>query len=378
MRTWDLFCNVIDNYGDIGVSWRLARILARDHALAVRLWVDDLTVMQRIRPEIDPARAQQTLAGVRVCRWQADTVFPAPADVVIEAFGCQLPASYLQAMAECTPPPVWINLEYLSAETWVNVHHGLPSPHPRLPLTKHFFFPGYDAASGGLLRESDLLARCAQFQAAGVEDYWATLGLPAREPDEWRVSLFAYEASALPALLDAWATGQARVTVLVPEGRIVPQLAAWLGEPDLQAGNASQRGRLRVHVLPFSNQDDYDTLLWACDLNFVRGEDSCVRAQWAGRPMVWQAYPQDATAHFDKLDALLARYGAQMPTPLAQIVGDCWRRWNDVPGAPDIAGCWQALQAQRAAWAAHALAWQAERAGAPELGAALVEFVQKR
>ncbi|WP_187492385.1 elongation factor P maturation arginine rhamnosyltransferase EarP, partial [Pantoea agglomerans] len=23
--TWDIFCTVVDNYGDIGVTWRLAR-----------------------------------------------------------------------------------------------------------------------------------------------------------------------------------------------------------------------------------------------------------------------------------------------------------------------------------------------------------------
>jgi uncharacterized repeat protein (TIGR03837 family) len=105
--------------------------------------------------------------------------------------------------------------------------------------------------------------------------------------DELRVSLFAYENPVLPTLLDAWAADTRPVTCLVPEGRIIPQLAAWLSVPNLPAGDVHQRGALRLHILPFLNQDAYDHLLWACNLNFVRGEDSCVRAQWRrrGRPI---------------------------------------------------------------------------------------------
>ena len=40
---WDIFCTVIDNYGDIGICWRLARQLRVDDGQRVRLWVDDLT-----------------------------------------------------------------------------------------------------------------------------------------------------------------------------------------------------------------------------------------------------------------------------------------------------------------------------------------------
>ncbi|MEO7887531.1 MAG: elongation factor P maturation arginine rhamnosyltransferase EarP, partial [Polaromonas sp.] len=41
---WDIFCKVIDNFGDIGVCWRLAADLAsRGHK--VRLWVDDASAL---------------------------------------------------------------------------------------------------------------------------------------------------------------------------------------------------------------------------------------------------------------------------------------------------------------------------------------------
>ncbi|WP_310445983.1 elongation factor P maturation arginine rhamnosyltransferase EarP [Thiobacillus sp.] len=378
MRTWDIFCKVIDNYGDIGVSWRLARSLAHEQGSRVRLLVDDLAAFQRIRPEIQPDRAQQVCEGVTVCAWQQEAVFGEPAEAVIEAFGCTLPDVYVAAMATRIPSPVWINLEYLSAESWVGAHHGLPSPHPQLPLTKYFFFPGYTRQTGGLLRERDLLARRSAFVQHEIEAYWRALGLAAPVPGEWRISLFAYENPALAELLDAWRSGADPVTLLVPEGRILPQLAKWLGLGALQAGDAIRRDALQVQVLPFASQDDYDRLLWACDLNFVRGEDSCVRAQWAARPLVWQAYPQAEGAHHDKLEALLALYTEGLEPPAAQAVRDAWRRWNGVPGAPDMAACWAGWRAQRDVLGAHAAAWQARLADQPGLVETLVEFVENK
>jgi len=149
MRTnWDIFCSVVDNYGDIGIAWRLARGLAGEHGLDVRLWVDDLNVFHRIWPAIDAAAAEQSCEGVTVCAWRTPFAAAAPAQVVIDAFGCSLPEAYLAAMSEQSPPPVWINLEYLSAEPWVAEHHGLPSPHP-----------GDDAASEASLRPRELLEK---------------------------------------------------------------------------------------------------------------------------------------------------------------------------------------------------------------------------
>jgi uncharacterized repeat protein (TIGR03837 family) len=315
---------------------------------------------------------------VTVCAWSPGMPAVCAADVVVEAFGCVLPEAYVADMATHAPPPVWINLEYLSAEPWVASHHGLPSPHPRLPLTKYFFFPGYSEQTGGLLRERDVLARRAHFLQNAVDDYWQSLGLPAPAAGEWRISLFAYENPALPELLEAWRADTEPVTLLVPEGRILPQLATWLGEPRLHAGDRARRGALTVQVLPFTSQDDYDRLLWACDLNFVRGEDSCARAQWAARPLVWQAYPQADAVHHDKLDALLAMYTETLAPAAAQVLTDTWRRWNGVSDAPDMAACWAGWRAQRDELARHAAIWQARLAAQPSLTDALVEFVENK
>ncbi len=376
--SWDIFCNVIDNYGDIGVAWRLARGLASEHGLAVRLWVDDLHAFQRIWPAVDPDAETQRCAGVDVCAWRTPFADVAPAHVVIEAFGCALPDSYLEAMASQSLPPAWINLEYLSAESWVAAHHGLPSPHPRLPLTKYFFFPGYTPETGGLLIEPGLPACRDAFRHGATTPFWRQLGLEPPMPDELRVSLFAYENPALPALLDAWAAEARPLTCLVPEGRVIPQLKAWLKEPDLQAGDVAERGALRLRILPFSDQDAYDRLLWACDLNFVRGEDSCVRAQAAARPLVWQAYPQAGRAHWDKLDALLARYADGLDRDVAQAVGDLWRGWNGVPGAPTLAHSWSAWRCRQGGIDAHARAWAAHLGTLGRLTDTLVDFAENK
>lgn len=376
--TWDIFCNVIDNFGDIGVAWRLARGLAGDHHQTVRLWVDDLAAFHRIWPAIDTQAAAQTCEGVTIRRWETPFGEAEPAQVVVEAFGCALPESYLAAMAGQPSSPIWINLEYLSAESWVADHHGLPSPHPRLPLTKHFFFPGYGADTGGLLVEAKLASRRAAFLATDIPAYWASLGVAAPVSGELRVSLFAYENPRLAPLLEVWAAGEDPLVCLVPEDRVLPQIADWLGQRTLRVGETHRRGALGLHVLPFVDQDAYDQLLWACDLNFVRGEDSCVRAQWAKRPLVWQAYPQTDDAHWPKLEALLALYTADLADAPARAVRDLWRSWNGISGDMDMAACWTAWRTQYSAIARHAESWCARLREAGSLAAKLVEFAEKR
>lgn len=352
----DIFCNVIDNFGDIGVCWRLARQLANEYALPVRLWVDDLASFAALCPEANPALDSQHRRGVEVCRWGQDFSAVEPADLVIEAFACKLPEAYVAAMARQPHPPVWINLEYLSAEAWVEGCHKLPSPHPALPLTKYFFFPGFTPQTGGLLLERDFMARRDAFcaDAAAQRNYWQELGVEPRVPDELRVSLFAYENAAIPELLRAWESGESPVTCLLPAGRSLPQVVAFFGVQSGAAGSVWQRGNLRVQVLPFVEQEKYDELLWACDINFVRGEDSCVRAQWAGKPFVWQIYPQHDNVHLEKLEALRRRYCAGLPESTALAVAAMWQAWN---GGEGVAAAWQGFVCCRELLTQHGSDW---------------------
>ncbi len=377
-RTLDLFCRVVDNFGDIGICWRLARQLRHEHGVAVTLWVDDLRSFQRICLDVVPGAEVQQLAGVTVRHWRdQEGVFSADdvADIVIEFFACDIPPGYIAAMAQCNPRPVWINLEGLSAEEWVEGCHTLPSPHPRLPLTKHFFFPGFTDKTGGLLHESSLDQQRRQFQSepAAMAAFLARFGVTPAEMASLKVSLFCYPHAPVAALFDAWQNADAAVTCLVPEGVAVEAIQAFLGGA-AKPGAVRTAGALTVRVLPFVAQPDYDKLLWACDLNFVRGEDSWVRAQWAGKPFIWHIYPQDENLHHKKLRAFLQRYAAGIDS----LIAFSWR-WNGAPAEnmkeqADWPGLWSSLQADMPKIANRAVDWQRQVLANGDLASNLLKF----
>jgi uncharacterized repeat protein (TIGR03837 family) len=376
---WDIHCRVVDNFGDAGVCWRLARQLAAEHGLAVTLWIDDLRSLARIVPALDPRRDDQGAQGVRLRRRTDDV--PADAtlpDVVVECFACGLPEWLRAAMAAHARPPVWVNLEYLSAEGWVESAHELPSPHPQLPLTCWFFFPGFTARTGGLLREQGLLATRAAFRsdASARAAVWQRIGV-APAAGTLTVSLFCYANRALPALLEAWADGDQAVLCVVPEGVARPELDGWAAGAVPHAGTPVVRGRLTLAVAPFVDQTAFDQRLWTCDLNFVRGEDSFVRAQWAARAFVWQIYPQAEDVHLLKLDAFLTRFESDLAAPAKRAQRAFWYAWN--AGEPEgIAAAWAPFRAQLPVLAAHGQAWAQVLARQTDLATALVKFCENR
>ena len=372
-QRWDIFCNVVDNFGDIGVCWRLARQLTLEHGLAVRLWVDDLASFARIAPDADPVAEQQWLRGVEVCHWRQSFAVVEPADVVIEAFACELPDAYTAAMAVLPQRPLWINLEYLSAENWVTGCHRLPSPHPRLPLVKHFFFPGFVPGTGGLLREQGLLPARSAFDNVAQSEFWQRLGVPPRRAGELRISLFCYGSAPLRDLFAAWAASTVPVSVLlpVPQGSVVDAVADFFGIEFPAAGEVLQSGQLTVRLIPFLEQTEYDKLLWACDINFVRGEDSFVRAQWAARPFIWQIYPQADNVHQVKLNAFLDLYTAGMPPDMAAAVRALWHSWN---GAGQLGSTWSVFAAHQAALTQYGEKWAEQLYRLGDLASNLVRF----
>jgi uncharacterized repeat protein (TIGR03837 family) len=317
---WDIFCRVIDNHGDLGVCWRLSADLAqRGHT--VRLWVDDASALRWMAP--------QGQAGVTVHPWPDHSMHGVTqpgtrnhhndhnaADTVIEAFGCELP-EHVQAsishhsqerLSRGEPPVRWINLEYLSAEGYVARQHGLPSPvmsGPAKGCTKYFFFPGFTENTGGLLREPGLMARQHSFDreawrrshvTPSTQPADASFKSTVTSPQPHLISLFCYEPKVLPQLLQHLTRQQDRL--LVTPGRPLAAVQQALAVTPEAKG-------LTWQELPHTDQTGFDHMLWACDLNFVRGEDSLVRALWAGQPLVWHIYPQDDNAHHAKLTAFL-------------------------------------------------------------------------
>ena len=327
----DLFCRVIDNYGDAGVCWRLARQLANERGFRVRLWIDKPAVLQKICPDVVSEAVEQVVCGVGIRLWPS--IFPAfPAsdvpDVVVEGFGARLPESYVRLMAARQARPVWINLEYLSAESWVDESHLLASPQSWISLTKYFYFPGFTGKTGGLIREDGLIEARDHFQAdrQNAVRFLSSLGVEA-ETEHFMVSLFCYPDAPVVSLLESFQRSRRKVLCLIPEGVASGAVRFFMGR-DAVAGVRFSAGQLSLQILPMMEQNAYDYLLWSCDLNFVRGEDSFVRAQWAARPFVWHIYPQEEEVHLVKLEAFLDSYLADFSSENAERVKRFWHEWN--------------------------------------------------
>jgi uncharacterized repeat protein (TIGR03837 family) len=345
----DVFCRVVDNFGDVGVCWRAARAwAARGHT--VRLWIDDATVLGWM------ASATPAPINLGVRAFAQAHSGSGVGDVVIEAFGCNPPDAFLMAMRQRRVPPVWINLEYLSAEAFVERNHGLPSPAltgPAKGLDKWFYYPGFTAATGGLLASENRLT-------------WTP---PATQTNERLVSLFTYETAPLCKLLDA--LNAEPTCVVVAQGPSMQALTA------LRQREPYRWPLLRWHVLPWLDQRAFDDVLWQCDLNVVRGEDSLTIALQSGKPTIWQAYPQTDQAHQAKVDALLARM--QAPTSLKTV----WRSLNDawpMHEGGTRGGAWPPITSEvvNRAWAPACQRFASVLATRPSLADALVTFARSK
>ena len=366
---WDVFCRVIDNRGDAGVCWRLARNLGL-RGQRVRLWIDVPAALDGMADDDD--RALQAAGSIEVGSWNASleadfaTARRAPGDRVIEAFGCEPPDAVVEALARRGPQaPPWINLEYLSAEDHVERLHGLPSPllaGPGRGLTRWFFYPGFTARTGGLLREPGLAARIQAPRVPAQREFAVTLfHYPLPQVDAWIDELSARGAPGPLRWLRCGASGAA-------------------GSPDLAATTTDARG---VAVLPWMSQSGYDRLLAAADLNVVRGEDSAVRAQWAARPFIWHFYPQADGAHVPKIRAFLKRHlhgfdGALAAgDPLAADITQAFEAWNGLAPADTLAPALSRLMRRHAAWCRHVEAWRDHLASQPDLATQLIEFAER-
>lgn len=347
----DVFCKIVDNYGDIGVCWRLSQLLAKQHGLTVRLFIDDFNTACHIIPGLSAQSSTQRIDHITVSPWP-ETVSTLP-DIVIENFSCGLPEGYAGQIAQqqSTDQPMHcFNLEYLSAEAWVADYHLMPSTHPQLGYQKTFYYPGFSQQAGGLLREDDLSARQQSWQTpAAATAFWQALGLSTQATQDClKLSLFCYPQADYLGLITALQQHKQNITLLVPV-RPTSDSAKQLDQQfDFDTHGQCQLGQLTIQKLPFLSQTQYDQLLYLCDLNFVRGEDSWVRAIWSGKPFIWQPYMQAEALHIKKLNAFLTEYLAQTnaETALQTDIKAAHLQWSNATIACD----WSALLAQLGHW----------------------------
>lgn len=384
---WDIFCKVVDNFGDIGVCWRLCCDLAvRGHT--VRLWLDDVSALAWMAPTGCPG-----VTVIDCSQGLPQTAALTPGDVLVDTFGCEFAINLIANNQANTPAigknnaqnrPVWLNLEYLTAESFAQRNHTLPYTHhagPATGWTQRYFYPGFNAQTGGLLREKDLAQRQTDFDKVSwlQQRGWAT-----HADDSTRfISLFCYEPAALNQLLDQLAqpaqTTQ-RTHLLVTHGRAAQAVKVVVEYKNQHEPAWNMSELLLISYLPTLTQRDYDHLLWACDLNFVRGEDSLVRAIWAGKPFVWQIYPQHDDVHHHKLNAFLEMMEAPESLKMAHKAwnADKSESENDPqndPESDDATPSWPELDLPL--WAQSAQNLSNKLRQQDDLAANLIAFVEK-
>ena len=338
---WDIFCQIIDNYGDAGICWRLARSLTSLHSQEVRIFCDDLPTLNLLASGTDP----EILRRIDLQPWEAsysNSRHPVETpDVVIEAFGCELPERYLTGLLIAPKKPILINLEYLSAEPWVVDFHQKASPQAH-GIPKYFFFPGFQAETGGIL--IDPIPNEANISSANIPvsliASWKLM-----RPNAKRISVFCYPGAPLLKWLQDLGTLGENIDVILTYGQ--------LEQLQLSTGHRTQPlalpDSIQLISIPFVSQDEYDWILSQCDFNIVRGEDSFIRAQLAGKPFIWHIYPQEDRAHEIKLAAFLDLYLEDAPSELkhAVIAAMTWAMPSE---------WFQSMES----WSAHSKAWYAD------------------
>ena len=355
-----VFVRVIDNYGDAGVGWRLSCLLAEYLHMHVRLWIDDTDALNKLLP------APEKQARITIEAWQGDAMMQqqlsAAADpvLVIETFGCELPPQVLERMRQCRP--LWLNWEYLTAEDWAVGLHAMSSLQPN-GLEKYFWFMGIDADSGGLLREPDYLAEREKFRQQPMlqQAFRQEYGLPLQHTGQlWLV--FAYTSGQWAQWMAMWQQADTLVTLWLAGGQVIESLrAAKLIAPEelQQEGDICELGNVTLVRIPFVPQAAFDRLLWLADAAIVRGEDSFVRALWAGLPFFWHIYRQDDDVHLQKLHSFWFKAMQGWPAELRQaftVLSD------DLNGAGAVSSlkreqAWQYLCAHWQSWVKSAAAW---------------------
>lgn len=303
-----ILCKVVDNFGDIGFVYRLARALSeRDEQLRLRLIVSDLPSFAAIAPLVAPDKSEQTCYGWQIFDWNAADVCTrsfthCPPAVILECFQCGRP-DWLESLLFDTEADdeknggfvQILNIDYLTAEAYAEDFHLLKSGTRSARVKKSNVMPGFTAKTGGLILDNAFMQ--SKKNAMRIRAARAT-GDASRAIT---AVFFSYERDCAP-LVQALAQYQAQtdvpIRVLVAAGKSrAPFLSAWerAGKP------------FAAEPLPFLPQEEWDALLCAADWNFVRGEDSLSRACLAGIPFVWQPYPQDDDYHLVKLAALNER-----------------------------------------------------------------------
>jgi len=307
----DIFCHVIDNYGDAGVVYRFAKecLLARP-GLRIRVFIDDVKPLHDMVPGIDPVKTMQELDGVAFNSWDIITEDLVKeigtADILVEAFACFIPDMVLETASR--RPTVIINLEYFSAEPWIEGYHLKESLVGRGALKKYYFMPGLTPASGGVIIDTRMERARGVVNQNRVEYFAELLEKYGLGRHGSKIPLFGTVFTytrGFDTLLEDLQSIDNDVFLFVLGQKSAEGMLRTLERKTAGpfSGPIGKLGNTHIVFMPFLPQYHYDELLCACDFNIVRGEDSLVRAVLAGKPLLWQAYIQENKYQLVKVKA---------------------------------------------------------------------------
>ncbi|MBQ1629793.1 MAG: elongation factor P maturation arginine rhamnosyltransferase EarP [Treponema sp.] len=371
-----LLCKVVDNFGDIGVVYRLARALtdiskggeslplvgtslpptpsagddsspATPPKLNLRIIADNLESFRLLCPQIDPAKEEQTVNGWQIYNWNAGTTClnafrKKQPRIIIECFQCGRP-DWLETLlfTEKVPDVVHIiMLDYLTAEDYAETFHKLKSLTRSARVQKVNFMPGFTQKTSGLILDKPFMeslnARGCRIDsksiAAGVHAECTNGGSPSAESKEsFNAVFFSYPRDWTPAVraLQKFNKEKANgaLNVLLARGAGYESfLNAYTKCADSKVSAGKQLFTLTE--LNFLPQTEWDSLLTRTPLLFIRGEDSLSRACLCGVPFVWHAYPQTEEYQLVKVQALLERMRPHFAPQDFEHVERCWQIYN--------------------------------------------------
>ena len=281
----DIFCQVIDNYGDVGVAYRLAREFKRVYPnKKLRFVINQTEELNLIRKSED----------IEIILYKDISKIENSADLIIESFGCEIPKKYMDKALKNSK--LIINLEYFSAEKWVDDFH-LQESFLGGNLKKYFFIPGLSEKSGGILLDNEFLERKKKVEA-NKEYYLEKFGI--KEKYDLIGSVFSYEKN-FDSLIEELKKLGKKIILLILSEKTQKNFIKYFD-------NNNYYDKIKFVKLPFFTYNKYEELLALCDFNLVRGEDSFVRALLLGKPFLWHIYPQDENTHIEKLESFLEKY----------------------------------------------------------------------
>lgn len=310
IKTLDIFCEIIDNFGDIGVVYRIGKELKKQFPnCKFRVFMNRTQEFCTINKKATNIQ-YQIINNIEYLTFDyinnSDII---PADIIIEAFGCTIPQKYMKkAIYDST---LLINLEYLSAEDWIEDFHLKSSPIGHGKLKKIFFMPGFTEKTGGIIADSNYLELVNRvnnnidfykkkylFEKYGISNY----------NEKIIGTIFSYEKSFEPLLKSLKKLNKNSVLLIFGE-QSIESFKNFFKKNSIQVlGNLIKYDKIEIRFLDFLNQNDYEELINTVDFNFVRGEDSFIRGILSGKPYLWHIYCQEEYVHMDKITSFLQKF----------------------------------------------------------------------